>query len=197
MLLHPIIFKNLPNNWNLLRKMSHGRNGRNQRKKSYVNIEEVTKKGTVSDLVNRISKMREKFVTHSEIKQNQSKAFKGNLEPTKIDSPVAVLQVDWAENFKCFTQNETQAAHFGQHQVSIFTAALWHQQQLKTFAIVSDSLDYTKTSAVANTIKILEILPAIVKLVYIHSDNATSQFKNKYTMASIIPLENTHDKNRF
>ena len=148
-------------------------------KKSYVNIEKVTKKGTVSDLVNRISKMREKFVTHSEIKQNQSKAFKGNLEQTKIDSPVAVLQVDWAENFKCFTQNETQAAHFGQHQVSIFTAALWHQQQLKTFAIVSDSLDHTKTSVAANTIKILEILPAIVKLVHIQATMIPRNLRTK------------------
>ena len=67
-------------------------------KKSYVNIEKVTKKGTVSDLVNHISKMREKFVTHSEIKQNQSKAFKGILEQSKIDSSVGVLQIDWAEN---------------------------------------------------------------------------------------------------
>ena len=73
----------------------------------------------------------------------------------------------------------TKAAHFGQHQVSIFTAALWHQQQLKTFAIVSDSLDHTKTSVVTNITKILEILPAIVKLVHIHSDNATSQFKKQ------------------
>ena len=87
----------------------------------------------------------------------------------------------------------TKAAHFGQHQVSIFTAALWHQQQLKTFAIVSDSLDHTKTSVVANITKIFEILPVIVKLVHIHSDNATSQFKNKDTMASIIPLEKKHD----
>ena len=47
-----------------------------------------------SDLVNHISKMREKFVTHSEIKHNQSKAFKGNLEQSKSDSSVAVLQID-------------------------------------------------------------------------------------------------------
>ena len=166
-------------------------------KKSYINIEKVTKKGTVSDLVNHISKMREKFVTHSEIKQNQSKAFKGNLEQPKIDSSVAVLQIDWAENFKCFTQNETQAAHFGQHQVSIFTAALWYQQQLKSFAIILDSLDNTKTSVVANITKILEILPVIVKLVHIHSNNTTLQFKNKDTMASIILLEKKHMTSKY
>ena len=100
-------------------------------KKSYVNIEKVTKKGTVSDLVNHISKMREKFMTHSEIKQNQSKAFKGNLEQSKINSSVSVLQIDWAEIYKCFTQNETQAAHFGQHQVSIFTTAFGISNNLK------------------------------------------------------------------
>ena len=31
-------------------------------KKSYINIEKATKKGTVSDLVNHISKMREKLL---------------------------------------------------------------------------------------------------------------------------------------
>ena len=67
-------------------------------KKSCVNIEKVTKKGTVSDLVNHISKMREKFVTHSEIKQNQLKAFKGNLELSKIDSSVTVLQIAFYNN---------------------------------------------------------------------------------------------------
>ena len=27
---------------------------------------------------------------------------------------VATIQVDYAENFKCFSQNELQAAHYGQ-----------------------------------------------------------------------------------
>lgn len=78
--------------------------------------------------------MREKFVIHSEIKQNQAKIFKKCVEKAKIDPSCAVLQVDWAENYKCFTQDETQAAHFGQNQVSIFTAALWMQlRMLKAF----------------------------------------------------------------
>ena len=36
-------------------------------------------------------------------------------------------------------------------------------------------------------------MPAIVKLVHIHSDNPASLFKNKDTMASIIRLEKKHD----
>ena len=99
-------FQNEPNNWNLLRKVSHGRNGRNLRTNLTLILKKLQKKGTVSDLINHISKMRKKLVTHSEIKQNQSKAFKGNLEQSKIDPSAAVLQIDWAENYKCFTQNK-------------------------------------------------------------------------------------------
>ena len=122
----------------------------------------------------------------------QVRNFKENIEASKvIDSEIAVLQVDWAENYKCFNQDETQAAHFGQNQVSIFTAARWHHG-IKSFAIVSDDLDHTKTSVVANMNKILSMNPVSVKILHIYSDNATSQFKNKDTMNSIIALEKLH-----
>lgn len=160
-------------------------------KKSYINIEKVTKEGSVTDLINHISSMRQKFVAHVEVKRNQSEIFKSNIESSKIDSSIAVLQIDWAENYKCFAQNETQAAHFGQNQVSIFTAALWNIK-VKTYAFVSDSLDHTKTSVIANIDKVCQLLPSSVKELNIYSDNATSQFKNKDTLSSMIQLEKKH-----
>lgn len=160
-------------------------------KKSYISIEKVTKEGTVDDLIKHIGSMRQKFVSHAEVKRIQSNVFKSNIENSRTDTSVAVLQIDWAENYKCFAQHETQAAHFGQNQTSIFTAALW-TQQVSTFAIVSDSLDHTKNSVIANIDKLCEQLPDSVKILHIHSDNATSQFKNKDTLASMIQLEKQH-----
>lgn len=111
----------------------------NPKKKSYINIEKVTKEETVTDLINHISGMRQKFVTHVEVKRNQSDIFKSNIERSKTDSSIAVLQIDWAENYKCFEQNETQAAHFGQNQVSIFTAALCSNKSRAETAIINNA----------------------------------------------------------
>lgn len=55
------------------------------------------------------------------------------------------------------------------------------------------NVDHTKTSVVANLEKILDQLPDTVSLVHIHSDNATSQFKNKDIMASLDVLEKKHN----
>lgn len=153
--------------------------------KSYISIEKVTKEAAVRDLLFHIKNMRGKFVAHVEVKRNQSEVFKLIIEKAKNDLSTAALQVDWAENYKCFTQNATQAAHFGQNQISIFNAALWIQQ-LKSFAIVSDSLDHTKTSVVANLDKICGLLPGHVDNLHVFSDNATSQFKNKDTYPNLI-----------
>ena len=59
-------------------------------------------------LLQHLTNMREKFVSHSEVKQHQSRIFKVNIEKAKSYDSCAVLQIDWAENYKCFAQNKTQ-----------------------------------------------------------------------------------------
>ena len=157
--------------------------------KRYAVIEKVKKFGSGKELIAHIMSMREKFTTHANIKGNQSKCFK--LSITKSMNPslnVATIQVDYAENFKCFSQNEPQAAHYGQNQISLLTAAIW-QKNIKTFTIASDSLDHTKTSLIANSDKLLEFISFNTQEIHIFSNNATSLFKNKVVMSAIMHFE--------
>ena len=166
-------------------------------KTSYANIEKVSKSGTAENLVDHLLAMRAKFTTHSSIKQNQSRVFKDLIEKSKTaSSSVAVMQIDYAENYKCFSQNEPQAAHFGQNQISLFTCAIWNEF-VKTFVIASDSLDHTKNSVVANLQRLLENVPSTVDSIHIFSDNATSQFKNKVVLGALIPLQKEIGKRLF
>ena len=98
-------------------------------KKRSAVIEKVKKFGSGKKLITHIMIMREKFTTHASIKRNQSKCFK--LSITKSMNPssnVATIQVDYAENFKCFCQNELKSA----------------KKNLQTFTIASDSLDHQR-----------------------------------------------------
>ena len=83
---------------------------------------------------------------------------------------------------------ETQGAHFSQNQISIFTCVIWHHQ-IKSLATVSDTKDHTKLSVVANINKIIELLSDNVTEIHVFSDNATSQFQNKYVLTSMKILE--------
>ena len=153
-------------------------------KKRYAVIEKVKKFGIGKELITHIMSMREKFTTRAGIKRKDSKCFK--LSITKSMNPssnVATIQVDYAENFMCFCQNEPQAAHYGRIQISLFTTAIW-QKNLQTFTIASDSLDHTKTSLLANFDKLLEQISTNTLEIHIFSDNATSQFK-KYIQKNI------------
>ena len=157
----------------------------------------MKKFGSRKGLITHILSMREKFTTHASITRNQSKCFK--LSITKSMNPsskVATVQFDYAENFKCFCQNEPQAVHYAQNQISLFTSATW-QKNLQTFTIASDSLDHTKTFLLANLDKLLESILSNTLEIYIFSDNARSQFKDKVVMSAMMHVVKKFNKRVF
>ena len=166
-------------------------------KKHYAVVERVKKFGSGKELITHIMRMREKFTTDASIKRNQFKYFKLSIIKSMNPSPnVASIQVDYAENSKYFCQNEPQAPHYGQNQISLFTAAIW-QKNLQTFTIASDSLDQTKTSLLANLEKLLELILSNTLEIHIFSENATPQFKNKVEMRAMMHLEIKFNKRVF
>ena len=101
----------------------------------------------------------------------------------------AVVQVDFAENYTCLHQDEIQAAHWGQLQVTLFTVAVWakgsaNKTTCKSLVIVSDDPSHDKKSVavfmdtVVNNF-VRKSFPQI-REVNIFSDGPSSQFKNKY-----------------
>jgi hypothetical protein len=160
--------------------------------KSYANIVRVTKTDSCENVLRYISTIRSKFTAHAMIKINQSMMFKKQVITARENPNVAVLQVDFSENYACFNQDETQAAHFGQNHLSILTAAIW-TEEMRSLAIVSDVNDHTKNTVLAYVTRLLETISDVVKELNIWSDNATSQFKNKVIISALRTLEMQYD----
>lgn len=92
-------------------------------------------------------------------------------------------------------QDEIQSAHWQQHQVSLFTAAIWHSEDIYSYVLVSDNIDHTKNTIVAYMDRLLEELSLkSIEEVNIWSDGPSSQFKNKFIAESIKILEKKHGK---
>ena len=155
--------------------------------------EEVTGRPTqveismsLSDAVDRVNALLSNYKTHCYIKDEQSnffKSFKNQIRPSE-----AVLQIDFAENYACISQDEVQSAHWNHKQVTLFTAVAWMgNSECKSFVIVSDDLDHDKHAVWSMLKVILKRLTDIrpIETVVIFSDGCAAQFKNRYTMANL------------
>ena len=155
----------------------------------YCNVEKVKCSGFLSKLLEEIYDTVPAFLEHQFVKMNQSKS---SVEMTEIaeksDSSSAVVMCDFAENFKCFTQNATQSANYGQTPVTCFTVAVYHRF-MTSYVLATDYEKHTKDSVVAFIDYILEKIPKTAKEIHFWSDNATSQFKNQFIMESLKVLQ--------
>lgn len=59
-----------------------------------------------------------KFLKHVYIKHAQAESFEKEKKDVLEDEDLAILQVDFAENFTCEAQDEIQTAHWNQKNVS-------------------------------------------------------------------------------
>lgn len=143
--------------------------------------------GKLSELASHIAALFH-FLKHSYIKRAQSSTFIDYDRPraSNCDFDEGVLQIDFAENFICESQDEIQNAHWNQKQLSLFTTAFYYNDTFQSKVLVSDNLVHTKDTIVPFLCKVLHKLPKPLKVLKIWSDGPSSQFKNKY-IAAIIP----------
>jgi hypothetical protein len=152
----------------------------------YSQLKKVVKEGTEEDLVSFICDLLPKFIKHVRIKRHQSAIFKSQVHQVQSDgSENLVLQFDFAEKFVCEEQDQPQAAHFGTNKISIFTVALWHRSIYKSYAMVCDILQQDKFLVAPLIDRLFQELPETAKKINIWTDNAGSQFKNKYMMSIV------------
>ena len=155
----------------------------------------VQEEGTAADLAEYIISLLSYFLEHCFVKREQAKVYNeerllatsSNFKPN-----VAVIQVDFSENFTCSAQDEVQSFHWVQPQVSLFTIAAWYSGEHHPMVIVSDNLDHTKQTVVAYMDRILEEIPKEINKVSVWSDGPSSQFKNRYIAASLKVLQKKH-----
>ena len=67
---------------------------------------------------------------HHFVKEKQSAAFKIDCDFSDTNFDTAVLQIDFAENYSTFYEDEVQSAHWVKTKKTIFTAALWQKKRV-------------------------------------------------------------------
>jgi hypothetical protein len=107
--------------------------------------------------------------------------LKASASPKRL-----LLQIDFAENFLCQWQDEVQAAHYHQSQISVFTACCWDgDSSPSSHVVVSDTLKHDKSTVVANLIQLIPqlLLDRQCDELHVFSDGPSSQMKNCYIYA--------------
>lgn len=159
-------------------------------------IEKQKVDGSLSDLIAHVVALSPQFLKHSYVKREQAEMFNSHDRPRASNeefSLEALLQVDFAENFVCESQDEVQSAHWNQRQLSCFTSALYYNESFQSKVYVSNNLAHKKETIVPYMYKLLIDLPSSVKILKVWSDGPSSQFKNKYIAAIIHELETIFD----
>jgi hypothetical protein len=127
---------------------------------------------------------------HSHVTNVQQKYFNTILKDVQEDE--IVLQIDFAENYVCDTQNAIQQAHFTKRQIAVYTAHATSKNFSQSYVIVSDSIEHSKYAVYAFNKAIIEdlkvISPNVTKLIFI-SDGCAQQFKNQFTLSLLCHSE--------
>lgn len=165
-------------------------------------LSKVTLKDEVEDLVKYINSLREQFLEHIYIKREQAKSYQNDKSITRdlkiYVEGVALVQVDFAENYTCIAQREVHSYHWKQPQVSIFTCSIFYNGNQFPYVFLSDNLDHTKETLIVCMAKIMEEMSSTIKEVRVWSDDRpSSQFKNKYITVIIKFLKETNNLELF
>ena len=113
-------------------------------------------------------------------------------ESEEGESNVSVLQIDFAENFSTFYQDEIQSAHWNKTQITVFTAALWQNGECLPAVLLSNDLSPSKESILIFLEKVLSsLLQSDTKVLHIQSDGPSSQFKNNFIANCLSWFEKT------
>lgn len=142
---------------------------------------------TFQDVMNEFSEKLFDFKVHLEIKKAQSSFFHQCINSPSEE--VAVVQIDFAENFKCISQNEIQSAYFNQHTVSIVTVVLWVDRRTYSKVFVMDDRSHSKYCVYACLDLIMKDVKQkfpTVKIVKMFSDGCAGQFKNRWNLSNVV-----------
>ncbi|XP_071943945.1 uncharacterized protein [Antedon mediterranea] len=153
-------------------------------------ILKVIEQGTVKELTEYFCSLIPQFIEHCYVKRQQAATSKDDR--MKASPLEAVIQIDFSENYTCVSQDEIQSAHWNQRQVSLFTIAQWFGEEVHSRVLVSDNLVHSKETVVSYIDEVLEQLPETVTFVSLWSDGPASQFKNRFIVAAIQPLQAKH-----
>lgn len=152
----------------------------------------IEQRETAADLIAHLAALSPHFLKHSFIKREQAATFNLHDRPRAENSEYALealLQIDFAENYVCESQDEVQSAHWNQCQLTLFTSFLCYNDITQSKVLISNNKEHTKDTIIPYIINILMKLPTMVKILKIWSDGPSSQFKNRFIANAIEHLE--------
>ena len=83
-------------------------------------LEKQSNTSTIEEAIRKLVNNMPKFLWHVFIKRQQSKAYEEDKEKAKkTESQIAVVQMDFSENYTCVYQDECASAHWNQSQAEI------------------------------------------------------------------------------
>lgn len=114
-----------------------------------------------------------------------------------------MLQIDFAENYSCTAQNETQAAHFSKKTISVFTAVATGEEYHGNFSIEKSlKIGLISDDKHHDTFSVFHYLKIIIQELKknfkefnrgnIFSDGSAAQFKNRFNIANIVNSQFDH-----
>ena len=181
--------------WSQWERVSQPVESKKGKIKDVAKMLKVTNEGTVEEALSDLEDKMSFFLEHVFIKRKQHQFFEDRI--SQLGPEEAVVQVDFAENYTCCYQDEIQAAHWSQEQITLFTAAVWVNDSSKTtcetHCIISDDHGHDKWSVSVFLDTVINDFVAKkhpqVKRVDVFSDGPASQFKNKYMANFCCKLE--------
>ena len=88
-------------------------------------LQKLSFQGSFDDAFSELKLQTPTFLMYDFVKEKKSAAFKSDRDFSDTNFDTAALQIDFAENYSTFYQDEVQSAHCAKTQITIFTAALW------------------------------------------------------------------------
>lgn len=162
-------------------------------------VVKLRKRASALELVNSLSKILAKFMSHEAIILNQYSALK-YLKSTMGEDEV-LLQVDFSENYSLKYAEEIQSFHFGgsRKQITLHTSSLLFKDILyetcrhKSFCTFSENLKHDPPAVLAHlepVFRYIKNLKPNLKVLHILSDSPSTQYRNKlvfYKLCNMIP----------
>lgn len=114
----------------------------------------ISQEGTLEQLLSEMKEELPRFLAHCFVKHKQSTVFEKTKEECKNKETMAVIQVDFSENYSTKYQDEIQSTHWNQAGITVFTAVTWVGTTHQSYALISDYLSHDKF-AVARFLNVL------------------------------------------
>ena len=146
-------------------------------------LETIT--STVGEFLDKLGDNFDQLRTHHYIARAQSAFLKCIKESITCNDLVILL--DYAENYSFVVQDAVQGQHWNNRQATLHPFVIYYnlngQQQIRSYCVISDSLDHSASSVHAFISALLEDLKKQddfreMKHVIYFSDGAASQYKN-------------------